>query len=158
MSCPFHTPAPSSPSTTPVSFARYPEESWLLGGASAVARNGLEFFERCEQTAGVVRTRFLTKRVYVVTDPTAIADVLVNHPKSFVKPYLLRRMKVLFGEGLLTSSGEHWANYRHLVQPAFGAEVMPGLYGWFARARNKCCRVGGPGMSATFIRKLLTCV
>ena len=127
MSCPFHTPAPSSPSTTPVSFARYPEESWLLGGASAVARNGLEFFERCEQTAGVVRTRFLTKRVYVVTDPTAIADVLVNHPKSFVKPYLLRRMKVLFGEGLLTSSGEHWANYRHLVQPAFGAEVMPGF-------------------------------
>jgi cytochrome P450 len=125
MSCPFHTPAPSSPSTTPVSFAQYPDESWLLGSASAVARNGLEFFERCEQTAGIVRTRFLTKRVYVVTDPTAIADVLVNHPKSFVKPYLLRRMKVLFGNGLLTSSGEHWANYRHLVQPAFGADCMP---------------------------------
>jgi len=85
----------------------------------------LEFFERCEQTAGIVRTRFLVKRVYVVTDPTAIADVLVNHPKSFVKPYLLRRMKVLFGNGLLTSSGEHWASYRHLVQPAFGAECMP---------------------------------
>jgi cytochrome P450 len=127
MSCPFHTPAPSSPSTTPVSFAQYPDESWLLGGASAVARNGLEFFERCEQTAGVVRTRFLTKRVYVVTDPTAIADVLVNHPKSFVKPYLLRRMKVLFGNGLLTSSGEHWANYRHQVQPAFGADCMAGF-------------------------------
>jgi cytochrome P450 len=127
MSCPFHTPTPSSTSTIPVSFARYPDESWLLGGASAVARNGLEFFERCEQTAGVVRTRFLTKCVYVVTDPAAIADVLVNHPKSFVKPYLLRRMKVLFGNGLLTSSGEHWANYRHLVQPAFGSDCMPGF-------------------------------
>jgi cytochrome P450 len=125
MSCPFHRPAPSYASTTPVSLARYPHESWLLGSASAVARNGLEFFERCEQTAGIVRTRFLVKRVYVVTDPTAIADVLVNHPKSFVKPYLLRRMKVLFGNGLLTSSGEHWASYRHLVQPAFGAECMP---------------------------------
>jgi cytochrome P450 len=125
MSCPFHRPAPTYASTTPVSLARYPQESWLLGSASAVARNGLEFFERCEQTAGIVRTRFLVKRVYVVTEPTAIADVLVNHPKSFVKPYLLRRMKVLFGNGLLTSSGEHWANYRHLVQPAFGAECMP---------------------------------
>ena len=100
MSCPFHRPAPSYASTTPVSLARYPHESWLLGSARAVARNGLEFFERCEQTAGIVRTRFLVKRVYVVTDPTAIADVLVNHPKSFVKPYLLRRMKVLFGNGL----------------------------------------------------------
>ena len=127
MSCPFHTPAPSCPSTAPVSLARYPHESWLLGGAGAVARNGLEFFERCEQTAGIVRTRFLVKRVYVVTDPTAIADVLVNHPKSFVKPYLLRRMKVLFGNGLLTSSGEQWANNRHLVQPAFGSDCMPGF-------------------------------
>jgi len=127
MSCPFHTPAPSCAATRPVSLARYPYESWLLGSASAVARNGLEFFERCEQTAGIVRTRFLVKRVYVVTDPTAIADVLVNHPKSFVKPYLLRRMKVLFGNGLLTSSGEHWVNHRHLVQPAFGAECMPGF-------------------------------
>jgi cytochrome P450 len=124
MSCPFHTPAPSYPSTAPVSLAQYPHESWLLGSASAVARNGLEFFERCEQTAGIVRTRFLVKRVYVVTDPAAIADVLVNHPKSFVKPYVLRRMKVLFGNGLLTSSGEHWANYRHLVQPAFGADTL----------------------------------
>jgi cytochrome P450 len=127
MSCPFHTPAPSHPSITPVSFARYPNESWFLGSAAAVARNGLEFFERCEQTAGIVQTRFLVKRVYVVTDPTAIADVLVNHPKSFVKPYVLRRMKVLFGNGLLTSSGEHWANHRHLVQPAFGAECMTGF-------------------------------
>jgi cytochrome P450 len=127
MSCPFHTPAPRYPSTAPVSFAQYPDESWLLGSASAVARNGLEFFERCEQTAGIVRTRFLVKRVYVVTDPAAIADVLVNHPKSFVKPYLLRRMKVLFGDGLLTSSGEQWADHRHLVQPAFGAECMPGF-------------------------------
>jgi cytochrome P450 len=127
MSCPFHTPSPSYPSTTPVSFAQYPHESWLFGGASAVARNALEFFERCEQTAGIVRTRFLVKRVYVVTDPTAIADVLVNHPKSFVKPYILRRMKVLFGNGLLTSSGEQWSNHRHLVQPAFGAECMPGF-------------------------------
>jgi cytochrome P450 len=125
MSCPFHRPAPSYASTTPVSLARYPHEFWLWGSAGAVARNGLEFFERCEQTAGIVRTRFLVKRVYVVTDPTAIADVLVNHPKSFVKPYLLRRMKVLFGNGLLTSSGDHWASYRHLVQPAFGAECMP---------------------------------
>ena len=127
MSCPFHTPAPSYSSSTPVSLARYPHESWLLGAASAVARNGLEFFERCEQTAGIVRTRFLVKQVYVVTDPTAIADVLVNHPKSFVKPYLLRRMKVLFGNGLLTSSGEQWANHRHLVQPAFGADCMTGF-------------------------------
>jgi len=41
MSCPFHAAAPSYPSPTPVSLAQYPRESWLFGGASAVARNGL---------------------------------------------------------------------------------------------------------------------
>lgn len=111
----------------PVSLARYPEESWVLGSARALTRSGFEFFERCEQTAGVVRTRFVVKPVYVVTEPRAIEDVLVKHPHSFVKPYLLRRMKVLFGNGLLTAEGDQWMHNRHLVQPAFHSERMPGF-------------------------------
>ena len=65
--------------------------------------------------------------MYIVTDPAAIADVLVNHPKSFVKPYVLQRLKVLFGDGLLTSDGEVWTHRRHFVQPAFGSDRMPGF-------------------------------
>ena len=114
-------------SSAPVSFARYPEESWLLGSARALTKNGLEFFQRCEQTAGIVHTRFVVKPVYVVTDPSAIEDVLCNHHKAFIKPYLLRRMKVLFGSGLLTAEGEQWLHNRHLVQPAFHSERMPGF-------------------------------
>jgi cytochrome P450 len=110
-----------------VSLARFPEESLLLGSARAFTRNGLDFFQRCERIAGIVQTRFLWKPVYIVTDPTAIADVLVNHPKSFIKPYLLRRLKVLFGHGLLTSDGDVWRHRRRLVQPAFSSDRMPGF-------------------------------
>ncbi len=88
-------------------------------------RNGLDFFQRCERIAGIVRTRFLWKPFYVITDPAAIADVLVNHPKNFVKPYMLQRLKVLFGNGLLTSDGDVWSHHRHVVQPAFGSDRMP---------------------------------
>ena len=108
-----------------VSVARYPDDSLLLGSAKACRRNGLDFYQHCERIAGMVRTRFLWKRAYTVTDPAAIADVLVNHTKSFVKPYVLKRLKALFGDGLLTSDGEVWAHRRRLVQPAFGASRMP---------------------------------
>ena len=57
------------------------EEPWLLGSARALTANGLAFFERCEQTAGIVQTRFATKALYVVTDLTAIEDVLCTHPQ-----------------------------------------------------------------------------
>ena len=112
-----------------VSLARFPEESLLLGSARAFMRNGLDFFQRCEQIAGIVQTRFLWKPFYVITDPAAIADVLVNHPKAFIKPYLLQRLKVLFGNGLLTSDGDVWSHHRHVVQPAFGSDRMPRFLG-----------------------------
>ncbi len=111
----------------PVSLARYPDDSLLLGSCKACRRNGLDFYQHCERIAGIVRTRFLWKRNYTVTDPEAIADVLVNHTKCFVKPYVLQRLKVLFGDGLLTSDGEGWTHRRHLVQPAFGATRMSGF-------------------------------
>jgi cytochrome P450 len=106
-----------------------PEEPLLLGSLRAYARNGLDFYQRCEQIAGIVRTRFAWKPAYIITEPEAIADVLVNRPKSFVKPYLLQRMRVLFGNGLLTSDGDAWSHSRHLVQPAFASDRMAKFLG-----------------------------
>jgi cytochrome P450 len=109
-------------SPPPVSCRRFPDESWLLGSAAALTRDGLAFFQRCERTAGIVHTRFIAKQVYIVTDPEAIADVLVTHARCFTKPFGLRRMRVIFGNGLLTAEGDHWQQNRHRIQPAFDPE------------------------------------
>ena len=123
------SPAASTPprAPAPVSLARCPEQSWLLGSAEAFSTDGLGYYQRCERIAGIVETRLLWKHVYIVTDPSAITDVLVNHPRSFTKSYLLRRMKVMFGDGLLTAEGDTWLHNRRLIQPAFQSDRMPGF-------------------------------
>jgi cytochrome P450 len=108
-----------------VSFARYPNETLIFGSSKVHTHNGLAFYQACERIAGIVQTRFLWKRAYIITDPAAIQDVLVNSPRKFIKPYTLRRLKILFGDGLLTSDGEVWTRHRRLLQPAFSSERMP---------------------------------
>jgi cytochrome P450 len=117
----------SQPALAPVPLSRYPEETLVLGSLRAFTRDGLKFYETCERTAGIVHTRFFVKQVYVITEPAAIEDVLVNYPRAFIKAYVLRRMKVLFGDGLLTAEGDRWLHNRRLVQPAFKSERMPGF-------------------------------
>jgi len=130
--CPYSAQNSCAP-TSPVSFARLANESWIWGNARFIASKGLEFFQLCERRAGIVHTRCFLQPVYIVTDPEAIADVLVKHANCFDKPYVLRRLKVLFGEGLLTSNGEHWAYHRRMVQPAFRSEILPAFADFVGR-------------------------
>ena len=116
---------PSYVPSMPVPLAHFPSTELILGCARQLTYDGLGFFQECERMAGMVKARVLHKTAYIITEPCAIADVLVNSPNSFIKPYILRRLRVLFGDGLLTSNGDHWKRNRHLVQPAFSAQPMP---------------------------------
>ncbi|MBI1800868.1 MAG: cytochrome P450 [Chloroflexi bacterium] len=58
-------------------------------------------------------------RLYLVSDPELIKDVLVTNSKQFMKGQGLQRAKRVLGEGLLTSEGEFHLRQRRLAQPAF---------------------------------------
>ncbi len=85
------------------------------------------FFERVAREYGdVAYFRLGVQRTYLVSDPELIRGVLVTDQRQFVKSHALHRLKVLLGEGLLTSDGEFHLRQRRLSQPGFHRERLAG--------------------------------
>lgn len=67
----------------------------------------------------IVGMRVLNLPIFLINHPDYIEDVLVNHPRKFIKGRVLKANGRVFGEGLLTSEGDFWLRQRRLAQPAF---------------------------------------
>ena len=74
----------------------------------------------------VVHFRLARQHVTLLSDPEHVRDVLVVRQKLFVKSRALERARLLLGEGLLTSNGEHHLRQRRLAQPAFHRQRITG--------------------------------
>lgn len=74
------------------------------------------------------------QRMFLVNNPDAIGDILVTYQRNFVKSRALQRLKILLGEGLLTSEGDFHLRQRRLVQPAF----HPGRLAAYAAVMTDC--------------------
>lgn len=64
-------------------------------------------------------------RVTLLAHPDDVRDVLVTHQKRFGRGRAHQRMKILLGDGLLTSEGALHLRQRRLAQPAFSHEQLP---------------------------------
>ncbi|MBC7841901.1 MAG: cytochrome P450 [Gemmatimonadaceae bacterium] len=85
-----------------------------------MSRERIELLRHMATTYGDISEIHLGKqRIVLLTNPEDIRDVLVTNQRLFRKGQALERAKVLIGEGLLTSEGEHHLKQRRLVQPAF---------------------------------------
>lgn len=58
-------------------------------------------------------------RIFVVTRPELVAQVLVGHQAGYRKARTYKPLTELLGNGLLTNEGADWARQRALVQPMF---------------------------------------
>ncbi len=101
--------------------ARYPGE--FLG---LLARNQLSFYKRLASQGDVVQVRMGTERIVLLAHPDDVKQLLVTEQKSFTKGRALDRVKVLLGNGILTSEGEFHLRQRRLMQPAFHRERIAG--------------------------------
>ena len=60
-----------------------------------------------------------SRKMYLLSDPEHIKDVLVTHNRNFTKSRALKRAKIVLGEGLLTNEGVSHIKQRKLIQPIF---------------------------------------
>jgi len=90
-------------------------------------RDPLVFFTQLERQYGeVVQYRMAGERIFLVSEPQYIKDVLVTQSRNFTKSRGLERTKRILGNGLLTSEGAVHLRQRRLLQPAFHRERIAG--------------------------------
>ncbi len=75
----------------------------------------------------VVRFRYLNRSSVLLDGADEICHVLKRHSRNYRKSENYRPVKLVTGEGLLTSDGDLWRRQRRLIQPAFGRKRVEGL-------------------------------
>ena len=105
-----------------VKFPESPLSNWR--NYFRMQRDRLGFVRSIVRHGDFVQLRIGPFTAYFVSDPDLIREVLVTHARKVVKGRGLERAKRLFGEGLLTSEGEHHLRQRRLSQPAFARQRL----------------------------------
>ena len=111
----------------PAAIAPGPKPSLLDALVYRPGRDPLVFFTNLARTYGdVVQYRMAGERIFLISDPQHIKNILVTNNRNFTKSRGLERTKRLLGNGLLTSEGAFHLRQRRLMQPAFHRERVAG--------------------------------
>ncbi|MGD9902585.1 MAG: cytochrome P450 [Vicinamibacterales bacterium] len=102
-------------------------------GLRRFRRDPLTFLESVAAHGPVAEFTLGPQRVFLLSDPAAIEDVLVTSAAHFAKGRALERAKRTLGEGLLTSEGAFHLRQRRLMQPAFHRARIAGYTDAMAR-------------------------
>src|SRR5579883_2186018 len=83
-------------------------------------RDPIEFFTSLEKKYGkIAHYRLGPEHFVFINDVDYIREILVTQAANFRKERTQQRMKILVGEGLITSDGEFHMRQRRIAQPAF---------------------------------------
>ena len=61
---------------------------------------------------------------FILNHPDYIKQVLIDRHKHYHKGLGFERVKLLLGNGIIVSDGEHWKRQRRMVQPAFHRDML----------------------------------
>lgn len=102
----------------------YMRRAWVRFGEP------IPLFEHLHKTFGkIAHYRFMGNLIVFVNDPAWINEILVNQSTSFIKERTLQRLKILLGEGLITSDDPIHIRQRRIAAPAFHRQRIAGYAG-----------------------------
>ncbi len=73
-------------------------------------------------------SNMMMRNYYITSNPEAINHVLVANQKNYIKSPAYQQLKLVIGNGLVTSEGDFWRKQRRLVQPAFYKTQLETIY------------------------------
>ena len=100
-----------------------PAEGYDLGGSDETLSKLREYFARF---GNVYRVFAPSRGVhdYVINHPDDIKHVLLSNHRNYTKGQGMDRVKILLGNGIMTSEGDFWRRQRRMMQPAFHRRVI----------------------------------
>ncbi|MFT5049287.1 MAG: cytochrome P450 [Chlamydiales bacterium] len=132
---------PTTPTTPPTDTGGLPLPP---GPAAPCAIDAdLESFHRMwryfEEFGGIYRVDppGRDRPTYLVSDPDLVQRVLVTNWRNYAKGRGFERVKMLLGNGVIVSDGEHWLEQRRMIQPAFKREIIEAMSAVVRRANEK---------------------
>lgn len=127
---------------SPARKAPAPPEHGILGHLRAIQEDQLGFFLRARETCGdVARIRFIVLPAHVLAHPDDARHVLVDNHRAYDKQTKgFQAIRLVLGNGLLTSEGDFWRRQRRIAQPAFHKERIAAFGEVMVRAAEETAR------------------
>ncbi len=92
----------------------YAHKPWVKLGSPIL------LFEHLHRTYGnIAHYQFMRTPIVFVNEPEYIREILVTQAASFVKERTVKRMRILLGDGLITSEEPFHMRQRRIAAPAF---------------------------------------
>lgn len=122
-----------------------PSGPQMLRHLREIRNDPLGFLQRMSRAyGGVLQFPIPSPPTYLVSDPEAVRQVLVERARDYDKETVqYRSLSLVTGEGLLTTSGQVWRRQRRMVQPAFHRSRLDDVVSHAQRAAGDCLRRWG---------------
>ena len=126
----------------------------IVGNTFQFRRDPLRFVREMQETYGRMATvRFGKLPVVMFFRPEHVRYFLVEKPRNFVKPGL-GNLRLLLGDGLLTSDGDFHRQQRRLVQPAFHKHRVEGYAATMVQLTGEMLAQWQPGSEVDMPREM----
>lgn len=110
------------------------EKHWLFGSAYVLRENAHAVVpDLIKQYGEIISLTLPFNRLVIAAKPEYAKYVLVDNNKNYRKSLAYDMLRLLLGNGLLTSEGEFWKKQRRLIQPSFHKQKLAELTAMMVR-------------------------
>ncbi|MBS1567316.1 MAG: cytochrome P450 [Bacteroidetes bacterium] len=118
-----------SNTTLHTSIPPYPaEKHWLFGSGYLLRTdtlNQIRFFN--EKYGDIYSLSLPFNKIIIASHPSYVRHVLTDNNRNYTKSLAYRVVRLLLGNGILTSEGDFWRRQRRLIQPAFHRQKIASM-------------------------------